>query len=189
MPLGEARRFANRDQFTTGATLGIQNHSLQSLGNTISTIAYSVFTQRPGSSPVNGGGHRVKRRRPSYGLRLSCAPCRRCQSYVRCHRRRSYVRQRCSSVRTFAAQIGNAALEPSIAVPKPSTVVLERNIAAPEPGCVAHPGSVATAPRLRDLRSAVPCCGYPGSPIGSRTSASSLIRIGSSFPQWPGGPN
>ena len=158
MPLGEARRFANRSQFTTGAAFGIQNHGLQSLGDTISTIAFRVVTQRPCGSPVNGGRHRVNRRRPSFGLRQSCAPRRRCQSCVRRHRRRSYARPRCSSVRTFAAQIGNAALEPntavlepSIAAPEPSIAVLEpsiaapeRNIAAPQPNTAApEPGCVA----------------------------------------------
>jgi hypothetical protein len=51
MPLGEARRFANRSQFTTGAAVGIQNHGLQSLDDTISTIAFRVFTQRPVAAP------------------------------------------------------------------------------------------------------------------------------------------
>jgi hypothetical protein len=196
MPLGEARRFANRSQFTTGAAFGIQNHGLQTLADTISTIAFRVFTQRPCGSPVNGGRHRVKRRRPSYGLRQSCAPRRRCQSCVRRHRRRSYARPRCSSVRTFAAQIGNAVLEPNTAVLEPSIAVLEPSIAAPEPntaapepGCVAHPGSVATAPGLRALRSAVPCCEHPASPIGSRTLTPSPIQTGSSFPCRPIGWN
>jgi len=40
-----ARRLENRSQFTTGAALGIQNHGLQSLGNTIGAIVFRLSTQ------------------------------------------------------------------------------------------------------------------------------------------------
>ena len=152
------------------------------------TSVFRAFTQRPCGSPVNGGRHRAKRRRPSYGLRQSCAPRRR-QSCVRRHRRRSYARPRHSSAPTFAARIGTAALERNTAALEPSTAAPEPNTAAPEPGCVAHPGSVATAPRLRDLRSAAPCCERPASPIGSRTLTPSPPQTGSSFPCRPIGWN
>ena len=195
MPFGEARRFANRNQFTTGAAFGIQNHGLQSLGNTISTAAFRVFTQRPCGSPVNGGRHRVKRR--SCGRRRSCASLRRCYSCV--SRLRCYscaINRRCSCARHCSVR-SNAAPEPNTAVPSltntaapvKNNAVPRWKTAAPEPNSAAIPGSVTTVLRWCALRSVWPRCERPASPpIGLRTTTS-RFQTGYSFPCWPTGRN
>jgi hypothetical protein len=132
------------------------------------------------SAIIIGGDRPAVSPCPSYRHGRYCARLRHCLTGVSRQRRRNYARH--CSARTVAALVGEVVPEPNTsvternnsvsepntsaternnAVPELNTSATERNNAVPELGCVAHPGTVATDPRLWASRPELPRCESP----------------------------